>query len=55
MDVSNKSFEKLSTTIYASADEASQAVAHELAAIIRQRQTEGRQCILGLAAGSTPK
>ncbi|HSY61295.1 MAG TPA: 6-phosphogluconolactonase, partial [Cytophaga sp.] len=55
MDISNKSFEKLPTNIYASADQASQAVANELANIIKQRQSEGRQCILGLATGSTPK
>jgi len=55
MDIADKSFEKLPTIIYASADEASQAVAHELASIIKQRQAEGRQCVLGLATGSTPK
>lgn len=55
MDVSKKSFEKLPTTIYASAEAASQAVAHELARLIRQRQAEDKPCVLGLATGSTPK
>ena len=55
MDNLNKGFEKLPTNIYASADQASQAVAHELANIIKQRQSEDRVCILGLATGSTPK
>lgn len=43
------------TSIYDSAEQASVAVAQELAAIIRQRESEGRRCVLGLATGSTPK
>ena len=34
--------------------EASRAVAREIAALIRARQQEGRPCVLGLATGSTP-
>src|SRR6187402_3257909 len=55
MNPSDRNFEQLQTTIYSTADHASQAVAHELASIIRLRQAEGRSCVLGLATGSTPK
>ena len=47
-------FEKLPITIYPNADEASVAVAREIAALIRQRKEEGKMCVLGLATGSTP-
>jgi glucosamine-6-phosphate deaminase len=48
-------YEKIPTHIYADAKAASRAVAHEIAALIRQRQREGLPCILGLATGSSPK
>jgi len=48
-------YEKIPTNIYADAKAASQAVAREMAALIRQRQAEGRSCVLGLATGSSPK
>jgi glucosamine-6-phosphate deaminase len=35
--------------------EASHQVASEIADLIRSRQGEGRQCVLGLATGSTPQ
>ncbi|KAA9349833.1 glucosamine-6-phosphate deaminase [Larkinella humicola] len=50
-----RSFEKVPTALYASADEASRAVAEEIAALIRQKQSEGASAVLGLATGSTPK
>ncbi len=48
-------YEKIPTHIYADAKAASRAVAHEIADLIRQRQGEGRPCVLGLATGSSPK
>ncbi|GAB3257148.1 glucosamine-6-phosphate deaminase [Larkinella harenae] len=49
------SFEKVPTGIYTSADAASRAVADELVQLIRQKQSEGRPAVLGLATGSSPK
>lgn len=48
-------YEKIPTHIYADAKAASRAVAHEIADLIRQKQSEGKPCILGLATGSSPK
>ncbi|MCY7360171.1 MAG: glucosamine-6-phosphate deaminase [Rudanella sp.] len=48
-------YEKIPTHIYVDAKAASRAVAHEIADLIRQRQGEGKPCILGLATGSSPK
>jgi glucosamine-6-phosphate deaminase len=48
-------YEKIATKIYASATDASTAVAHEMAALIRERAAEGKWAVLGLATGSTPK
>jgi len=48
-------FEHLNTSIYNSSEQASVAVAHQLADIIRIREQEGKPCVLGLATGSTPK
>ncbi|HBZ65330.1 MAG TPA: glucosamine-6-phosphate deaminase [Bacteroidales bacterium] len=47
-------FEKIPTVIMDDAVEASLYVAHEIAALIRRKQREGRQCLLGLATGNTP-
>lgn len=49
------SFEKIPVEIYKTAREGSLAAAKEIAALIRQKEVEGRPCILGLATGSTPK
>jgi len=49
------SYERVPTTIYATADDASLAVAQEIAALIRQKQKEGKPAVLGLATGSSPK
>ena len=49
------SYERIPTNIYADSDAASRAVAHEIAAIIRQKAHDGQQAILGLATGSSPK
>ncbi|GAB4015602.1 glucosamine-6-phosphate deaminase [Spirosoma koreense] len=48
-------YEKIPTHIYADAKAASRAVAREIADLIRQKQSEGKPCILGLATGSSPK
>ncbi|QKZ11592.1 glucosamine-6-phosphate deaminase [Spirosoma sp. KUDC1026] len=48
-------YEKIPTNIYADAKAASRAVAQEIAALIRQKQSEGKNCVLGLATGSSPK
>ena len=48
-------YEKIPTHIYADAKAASRAVAQEIADLIRQKQSENKPCILGLATGSSPK
>jgi glucosamine-6-phosphate deaminase len=47
-------FEKIRTQIFDSSVEASRQVAMEIAQTIRQKQAEGKPCVLGLATGSTP-
>jgi glucosamine-6-phosphate deaminase len=47
--------EKIPVTIYSSSSAASKAVAHEIAALIRERAAKGQKAILGLATGSTPQ
>lgn len=49
-----KIFEKIDTTIYEDAKEASQVVASEIAGLIRARNQIGQSTVLGLATGSTP-
>jgi glucosamine-6-phosphate deaminase len=46
--------ERLPTTIYPDSEQASGAVAQQIADLIRQRAAEQRTCVLGLATGSTP-
>lgn len=48
-------YEKIPTHIYADAKNASRAVAHEIAGLIQAKQREGKQAVLGLATGSSPK
>ena len=48
-------YEKIPTQIYADSKDASRAVAQEIADLIRSKQKEGKNCILGLATGSSPK
>ncbi|CAN5342713.1 glucosamine-6-phosphate deaminase [soil metagenome] len=50
----HKIFEKIDTTIYSDAKEASKVVATEIAGLIRARNQIGQNTILGLATGSTP-
>ena len=46
--------EKIPVKIFSTSDEGSVFVANEIAALIRQRQREKKNCVLGLATGSTP-
>lgn len=46
--------EKIPTHIFKTSEEASVYVAHEIAALINQKKKENKNCILGLATGSTP-
>ncbi|MCC3154266.1 glucosamine-6-phosphate deaminase [Hymenobacter sp. BT770] len=45
---------RLPVSIYADSDEASAAVAAQIANLIRTRAAEGKACVLGLATGSSP-
>jgi glucosamine-6-phosphate deaminase len=47
-------YEKLPVTIYDNAAEASIAVAHRIADLIRRKQAAGERTVLGLATGVTP-
>jgi glucosamine-6-phosphate deaminase len=47
-------FEHIPLAVFPSSQEASRAVAQEIAALIRSRQAEKRTAVLGLATGSTP-
>ena len=50
-----KRFEKIETVVYDNSTSASKAVAKEIADLIREKQSQKQQCILGLATGSSPK
>jgi glucosamine-6-phosphate deaminase len=49
------SYERIPTIIYPNSEEASKAIAMEIASLIRAKAKEGKQAILGLATGSSPK
>ena len=49
------SFEKTPTRVYLTQDAACHAVANDIAALIRQRNSSGMPTVLGLATGITPK
>jgi glucosamine-6-phosphate deaminase len=49
------SFERIPTRIFDESEHASKAVAHEIAALIREKNKEGKPTVLGLATGSSPK
>ncbi len=51
---SSTRFEKTPTRIFPDAQQASQNVAARIARLIRERQAQGKHCVLGLATGSTP-
>ena len=48
-------YEKIPTKIFKDSKEASKAVAQEIADLIREKQKQGKSCVLGLATGSSPK
>ena len=48
-------FEKIPIVIHPNNKQASKTVARAIADLIQQRTKEGKQCVLGLATGSTPK
>ncbi len=48
-------FEKIETITYATAEDACDATANEIATLIRKKQRSGERTVLGLATGSTPK
>ena len=54
IDEESRKFEKIDTHIHESSEEASFFVANEIAELIRQRQKQGKNAVLGLATGSTP-
>ncbi len=48
------SFEKIHNLIFQNSNEASKAVALEIADVIKKKQKEEKHCVLGLATGSSP-
>ncbi|MFN0048559.1 MAG: hypothetical protein ACKVOU_05515 [Cytophagales bacterium] len=46
--------EKIPTKIFESSEAASFQVANDIASLIKIKQLEGKNCVLGLATGSTP-
>jgi len=49
-----RKFENVYTEIYPDNEEASVYIAQEIAKTIRKKNDEGKQCVLGLATGSSP-
>ena len=47
-------FEKIHNVIFKSSLEASVIVAQEIAALIKEKQSQNKNCVLGLATGSSP-
>src|SRR5690554_20219 len=47
-------FEKIPARIFSNSVEGSLFVAETIASLVREREKEGRHCVLGLATGSTP-
>jgi len=54
IDTTQNQFEKIPCQVFDHARNASAAVANRIANLMRLRQEEGRNCVLGLATGSTP-
>lgn len=53
-DIAYRGMEKIPTEVYDDSKAASVAIANEIAKLIRQKEKEKKNCILGLATGSTP-
>ncbi len=49
-----RKYEKLFTNVYDDAETASKKIAIEIAELIKEKNNQGKQCILGLATGSSP-
>ena len=50
----NIRLEKIQTQIFSTSEDASIAVAQELASVIKDKEAAGKPCVLGLATGSSP-
>lgn len=50
----HRKYEKIYTEIYDDSTTASKAVADEIAALIKEKNSKGETCVLGLATGSSP-
>jgi glucosamine-6-phosphate deaminase len=48
-------FEKIAVQIHENGKTAARQIAAEIAALIREKQSAGKPCVLGMATGSTPK
>ncbi|WP_298505838.1 glucosamine-6-phosphate deaminase [uncultured Maribacter sp.] len=53
-DEESRKFEKITSFIHQNSESASLSVAAEIAELIKQRQKQGKNVVLGLATGSTP-
>lgn len=47
-------YEKIHNVVFDNSTQGSKAVAHEIAQLIKEKQSEGLPCVLGLATGSSP-
>ncbi len=47
-------FEKIHSVIFDESKQASKTVANEIAILIRKKQKDNKNCVLGLATGSSP-
>ena len=54
-DIRKTQYERLKTRIFEDSNKASVAIAREIAELIRAKASEGKNCVLGLATGSSPK
>ena len=52
--INQDSCERIPYSVYPHANNACRAIAAQIAEIIRERAAEGKECVLGLATGSTP-
>src|SRR3954464_7515360 len=49
------SFEKVPVKIFPSLKDGSKFIAQEIVALIKEKESRGEKCVLGLATGSSPK
>ncbi|MBC7866611.1 MAG: glucosamine-6-phosphate deaminase, partial [Gloeobacteraceae cyanobacterium ES-bin-316] len=49
------SLEKIAVKIFSNSNDGSAYVAQQIATLIKQKEKEGKKCVIGLATGSTPK